>query len=203
MNSIRRLAPLQLALLLAVALFLSLAAQAQEGREADPAAALTSALIAACRQDETQFSRYLTGENAAAFRALPEGERSDFIHRFSLLDGPGRALVSNDAQNHNVVRCEGSEASVEFRFGQERVHENLAFIPVRVADSRSTEFGLVREGGGWRILSLGLMLINVPEILASVLGAMAIRHATAQPINNFLIQSPPERVFPKLDLEFF
>ena len=164
MNSIPRLAPLQLALLLALALFVSLAVQAQEGQEADPAAALTSALIAACGQDETQFSRYLTGENAAAFHALPEGERSDFIHRFSLLDGPGRALVSSDSQNHSIVRCEGSATSAEFRFGQARVRENLAFIPVRASDSRSTEFGLVREGGGWRILSLGLLLINVPEL---------------------------------------
>jgi hypothetical protein len=139
-------------------------ARAQEGQETEPAAALTSALIAACRQKETQFARYLPAESAAAFRALPENEQADFLHRFSLLDAPGRPLVSNDAQNHSVVRCEATGASVEFRFGQERVHENLAFIPVRVGDNRSTEFGLVREGSGWRILSLGLLLINVPEL---------------------------------------
>jgi hypothetical protein len=164
MNLRIRLTLVHLALLLAATIFVSPAAQAQETQEVDPAAALASALIAACRQNETQFARYLTAENAAAFRALPEGERTDFLHRFSLLDGPGRALVSNDAQNHSVVRCDGSGASVEFRLGAERVRENLAFIPVRVADNRSTEFGLVREGGGWRILSLGLLLINVPEL---------------------------------------
>jgi hypothetical protein len=163
MNSRLRLAP-HLILLLVAAIFVSPATRAQEPQEAEPAAALASALIAACRQNETQFARYLTAESAAAFRALPEGERADFLHRFSLLDSPGRALVSSDVQNHSVVRCEASGASVEFRFGQERVHENLAFIPVRVAENRSTEFGLVREGGGWRILSLGLLLVNVPEL---------------------------------------
>ncbi len=164
MSSRLRLAPLHLVLLFLAAIFVSPAARAQEAQEADPVAALTSALIAACRQNETQFARYLTAESAAAFRALPEGERTDFLRRFSLLDSPGRALVSSDAQNRSVVRCEAPDASVEFRFGQERVHENLAFIPVRVVDGRSTEFGLVREGGGWRILSLGLLLINVPEL---------------------------------------
>ena len=162
MNLRLRLAPLSL--LLIAAIFASPAARAQEAQEADPAAALISALIAACRQNETQFARYLTAESAAAFRPLPENERADFLRRFSLLDSPGHALISNDAQNHSVVRCEASGASVEFRFGQARVHENLAFIPVRVAENRSTEFGLVREGGGWRILSLGLLLINVPEL---------------------------------------
>jgi len=161
MNLRLRLAPLHLLLLFATTIIVSPAGRAQE---ADPAAALTSALVAACRQNETQFAPYLTAENAVAFRALPESRRADFLRRFSLLDSPGRALVSNDAQNRSVVRCEASGASIEFRFGAERVHENLAFIPVRVADNRSTEFGLVREGGGWKVLSLGLLLINVSEL---------------------------------------
>jgi hypothetical protein len=40
----------------------------------------------------------------------------------------------------------------------------LAFIPVTVVESEQTEFGLVRERGGWRLLSLGLVLLDVPQL---------------------------------------
>ncbi len=45
-----------------------------------------------------------------------------------------------------------------------RSHENLAFVPVSVVNSQQTEFGLVRENGGWRLLSLGLLLLDIPEL---------------------------------------
>jgi hypothetical protein len=35
---------------------------------------------------------------------------------------------------------------------------------VNVAGERTVEFGMVREGTGWRILSLGLLLVNIPEL---------------------------------------
>jgi hypothetical protein len=140
------------------------AARAQDGKETDPAAALTSALVAACRQNQTDFTAYLTAENAAAFRALPEAQRLAFVRRFALLDDPGRPLVSNDTQNHAVVRCDGRGATVEFRFGAAHTQENLSFIPVGVVGEHTIEFGMVREGAGWRILSLGLLLVNIPEL---------------------------------------
>jgi len=139
-------------------------ARAQDGRETDPASALSSALTAACRGNETQFANYLTADNAPAFRALPRDQRSDLLKRFSLIDDPGKPLLSTDAQNHIVLRCEDPGRSVEFRFGEARVRENLAFIPVTVVDSQQAQFGLVRENGGWRILSLGLVLLDIPEL---------------------------------------
>jgi hypothetical protein len=137
---------------------------AQEGRETDPASALSSALTAACRGNETQFANYLTSDNAPAFRALPKDQRSELLKRFSLIDESGKPLLSADAQNHVVLRCEDRGGSVEFRFGEARVRENLAFIPVTVAGSQQAQFGLVRESGGWRILSLGLVLLDIPEL---------------------------------------
>ncbi len=139
-------------------------ARAQDGHETDPAAALSSALTAACRGNETQFANYLTADNAPAFRALPKDQRSDLLKRFSLIDDPGKPLLSTDSQNHIVLRCEDPGRSVEFRFGEARVRENLAFIPVTVVDSQQAQFGLVRENGGWRILSLGLVLLDIPEL---------------------------------------
>jgi hypothetical protein len=141
----------------------SLAAQ-EEGHEADPASALSAALSAACRANETQFANYLTADNAAAFRALPQEQRAAFLKRFSLADGPGKPLLSSDPQNHTVLRCMAAEGTAEFRIGDVRTRENLAFIPVSVLDGPQSQFGLVRESGGWRLLSLGLVLLDIPEL---------------------------------------
>ncbi len=57
-------------LLLAFGVVFSARGHAQESQEVNPAAALASALSAACRQSEVQFARYQTAENAAALPAL-------------------------------------------------------------------------------------------------------------------------------------
>jgi hypothetical protein len=139
-------------------------ARGQDGHETDPAPALAAALGAACRANETQFENYLTVDNANAFRGLPADQRAALLKRFSLSDQTGKPLVSADVQNHTVVRCETPGGSAEFRFGSVRAHENLAFIPVAVVDGEKTEFGLVKENGGWRLLSLGLVLLDIPQL---------------------------------------
>jgi hypothetical protein len=154
--------------ILSVVIFVAFActpnALAQEGHEAEPAAALSAALTAACRANETQFANYLTGDNAAAFRALPEDQRAAFLQRLALSDQPGKPLISSDAQNHTVLRCIAPAGTAEFRFGDVRIHENLAFLTVTTVTGQGTEFGLVREGGGWRLLSLGLVLLDIPQL---------------------------------------
>lgn len=136
----------------------------QQESENGPVAALSEALAAACRGNETQFANYLTSENASAFRGLSEDQRTALLKRFSLADGTGKVLVSSDERGHTVLRCEAPEQTVEFRFGDAASHENLAFVPVSVVDSQQTQFGLVREGGGWKLLSLGLLLLDVPQL---------------------------------------
>lgn len=131
-----------------------------------PAAALSAALAAACRASEPGFATYLTEDNAAAFRGLPEAQRAALLKRFSLTEGAGKTLVSSDAHGRPVLRCQSPEQTAEFRFGDVRLHENLAFIPVTVVDSQQVQFGLVRENGGWRLLSLGLVLLDIPQLSA-------------------------------------
>jgi hypothetical protein len=138
------------------------AIKAQEA--SDPAAALSAAIVAACRGNETQFSNYLTADSAAAFRALPAEQRTAFLKRFSLSDMPGKPLSSTDQQNRAILLCRTPSVSVQYRFGTARVHENLAFIPVVVVDGEQAEFGLVRENGGWHLLSLGLVLLDIPQL---------------------------------------
>jgi len=130
----------------------------------DPAAALSAAIVAACRDNESQFLNYFTADNAAAFRALPAEQRAAFLRRFSLSDMPGKPLSSTDQQNHAALLCQTPSGTVQYHFGAPRVHENLAFIPVSVVDGEQAEFGLVRENGGWRLLSLGLVLLDIPQL---------------------------------------
>lgn len=148
----------------AAALFVPATARAQESPPSDAGTALSAALSAACRANETQFANYLTTGNAAAFRALPADKRAAFVRRFALTDDPGKPLASTDSEKHTVLRCEATKATIEYRFGDARVHENLAFIPVTVLNSERREFGLVRENGAWRLLSLGLVLLDIPQL---------------------------------------
>ncbi|HXN99347.1 MAG TPA: hypothetical protein VN881_09765 [Candidatus Acidoferrales bacterium] len=136
--------------------------RAQEG--SDPAAALSAALVAACRNNESQFSNYLTADSVAAFRTLPAEQRAAFLKRFSLSDMPGKPLSSTDQQNHALLLCQTPSGTVQYRFGAARVHENLAFISVAVVDGEQAEFGLVRENGGWHLLSLGLVLLDISQL---------------------------------------
>ncbi len=130
----------------------------------DPSAALSAVFMAACRENETDFATYLTADNAVAFRALPAAQRTAFLRRFALADQPGKPLLSSDSQNHTVLRCQSSGVTVEYRFGDARIRENLSFIPVTVTDGQKTEFGLVREHGGWKLISLGLVLLDIPQL---------------------------------------
>ncbi len=150
---------------IALLMFLSAAPLwAQDGTESDPGSALAAALSAACRANEPHFANYLTQPNAAAFKALPADQRASLLQRFSLVAEAGKPLLDSDPQNHIVLRCQTPEATTEFRFGDPRVHENLAFVPVNVVDGQQTQFGLVRENGGWRLISLGLVLLDIPQL---------------------------------------
>jgi hypothetical protein len=138
--------------------------RAQESGEPDSASALSDALVAACRGDEKQFSSFLAGDNPAAFQALPAALRTEFVKRISLSDLPGKPLIASDGAGHIVLRCRAPNLTVEYRFGRPRVHENLAFITVAVVDSEEATFGLIHERQGWKLLSLGLVLFDIPQL---------------------------------------
>lgn len=140
--------------------------------KADPAAALADALSAACRQDEITFATHLTADNAEAFRGLPTPQRTALIKRFVLLEDPGRPLLTTTAGGHPVVRCEAAGVLSEMRFGATEARDNLAFIRVEVPQAgqsdlqqvQNVRFGLVREGGEWKLLSVGMLLLDIPAL---------------------------------------
>ncbi len=133
-----------------------------------PDAALTSVLSAACRQDSPAFTLTLTAENAAAFRELPGAQRTAMMKRFVLLDEPGKVLLSTASNGQKVVRCETPGYTTEMRLGEVRVRENLAFVPMQIPIKseapRSITLGFVREGGSWKLISIGLMMLDVPAM---------------------------------------
>jgi hypothetical protein len=159
-----------------------------------PSTALAAALSAACRANQAEFANYLTAASAAAFRNLPADQRDSFLKRFSLTEDSGRALVSTSTDGHAVVRCQSPATTTEFHFGEARAHDNLAFIPVDVKDSQRINFGLVREDGAWRLISLGLVLLDVPELAkqwsekdsaARESAALAALHELADAIHSY------------------
>jgi hypothetical protein len=132
----------------------------------DPAGALQDTLTAACRHDEAAFAGHLTGDSAQAYRALSQEERVAVLRRLVLLDDPGRPLLSA-LEGSAVVRCETGGVTTEMRFGAAEVRENLAFIPVSVpegAGTQSIRFGLVRESGQWKLLSVGLLMLDIAAL---------------------------------------
>jgi len=161
-------------------------ARAVAQAKADPAAALAATLTAACRHDQAAFAAHLTAQTAGVFRQLPESQRAKLLGRLVMLETPGKVLLSTSAQGRTVVRCESGGIVTEMRFGAAEVQENLAFVVVEAPRdgeaTRSVRFGLVREAGEWRLLSVGLLLMDLPvmaqewvesDLRASEAGAVA------------------------------
>jgi hypothetical protein len=151
-------------------LLFALSARAQQPQQnmPNPQTALSDALSAACRQDSLAFANFLTADNAAAFRALPGEQRTAMMKRFVLLEEPGRPLLSTSGEGQKMLRCETPGYSTEMLLGDARIHENLAFVPMQIPipgdDPRKITFGFVREGGNWKLLSMGLILLDVPAM---------------------------------------
>jgi hypothetical protein len=132
----------------------------------DPTQALQETLTAACRHDQAAFASHLTTENETAYRALSDEQRVALLRRMVLLDDPGKPLLSSSGGN-TVVRCDASGANSELRFGAPEIRDNLAFIPVTVPEgdqTQSVRFGLIKEGGQWKLLSVGLLLVDIPAL---------------------------------------
>jgi hypothetical protein len=133
-----------------------------------PETALSDVLSAACKQDSSAFANSLTADNATAFRSLTGAQQTAMMKRFVLLDQPGRVLLSTSSMGKRVVRCESPGFTSEMRLGEAKVRENLAFVPMEIPVAgekpRSMTFGFVRESGAWRLISVGLMLLDVPAM---------------------------------------
>jgi hypothetical protein len=140
-------------------------ATTQPPQDNSPRQAIVAALSAACTQNAQQFSRYLLVGSQRTFNALPETRQKALLKRFSMTSLPGHAQPFLEAEGRMVVRCSTPAETVTYRFGTAEVDHNVAFIPVTVSGGEKTDFGMVRQPDGWRLFSLGLLVINVPALV--------------------------------------
>ena len=137
-----------------------------------PAAALRDVLQAACAQDMGGFSRYLTARSKDSFERLTPAARVALMKRFVLLNTPGKATATPNPAGRPIVRCETPDVTTEMSIGGADTRDNLAFLPMELRDVtdstganvRQISMGLVREDGEWRLLSIGVLLLDLPSL---------------------------------------
>jgi len=129
----------------------------------DVSTTLANALSAACRHDVSAFSTFLTASSAAAYRNLEPPQQIAFLTRIVQLQDNGVPLLSTSTEGRPILRCETKGLTGDFRFGVPRADENLVYVPVQLVD-RSVDFGLVRAASGWKLISLGLVVLDVPQL---------------------------------------
>src|SRR5215470_6902955 len=145
-------------------------AAAQSG----PGGALSKALAAACSQNQTEFTRFLTARNKESFARMTPAARVSLMKRFVLLDEPGKAAISANPSGRPIVRCETPGGTVEMQIGGADIRDNVAFLPLELHEAtdsigtsaRQINMGLVREEGEWKLLSLGVLLLDLPALEA-------------------------------------
>jgi hypothetical protein len=137
-----------------------------------PAAALRDVLQAACSQSANEFARYLTARSKEAFERLTPAARVALMKRFVLLNTPGKATATANPSGRPIVRCETPDVTTEMSIGGTDTRDNLAFLPMELRDVtdstganvRQISMGLVREEGQWRLLSIGVLLLDIPSL---------------------------------------
>jgi hypothetical protein len=137
-----------------------------------PAAALRDAISAACSQSEEAFAKVLTARNADTFAHLTPSARVALMKRFVLLNEPGRPSLLPNPSGRPTVQCQTPAGAAELQIGGAETADNLAFLPVEVRDAGDTvgnsivrvKMGLVRENGEWKLLSVGLLLLDLPAL---------------------------------------
>ncbi len=172
-------------------------------RSGDPAQAVRGLLAAACEQNQPEFARFLPARSARSYARLTAPSRVALMKRFSLLDAPGKAVSTENPSGRPAVRCETPARSLEMQIGGAEIQENLAYVPLEVRLSgdaaasalpRRIQIGLVLEGGSWKLLSAGLLLLDLPALEmewnresldANEANAMATLLRLAQAVENY------------------
>ena len=137
-----------------------------------PGSALSKAIAAACSQSQTEFARFLTVRNKESFSRMTPAARVALMKRFVLLNEPGKATISANPSGRPIVRCETPSVTTEMQIGGAEVDDNVAFLPMDLHDvtdstrasARQINMGLVREEGEWKLLSLGVLLLDLPAL---------------------------------------
>jgi len=139
---------------------------------ANPTGALKAVLSATCVQNQTEFVRYLTARNKEAFSRMAPPARVALMKRFVLLNEPGKPSASVNPAGRPIIRCQTPEVATEMQIGGVELRDNIAFLPMELRDATDSTgedvhqvtMGFVRENGEWKLLSLGLLLLDLPAL---------------------------------------
>jgi hypothetical protein len=137
-----------------------------------PSAALKAVLSATCSQNQVEFVRFLTARNKEAFSRMSPPARVALMKRFVLLNEPGKSSASANPAGRPIVRCQTPEVTTEMQIGGAELRDNIAFLPMELRDATDSTgenvhqvvMGFVREDGEWKLLSLGLLLLDLPAL---------------------------------------
>ena len=121
---------------------------------------------------QTEFARFLTARNKEAFSRMTPAARVALMKRFVLLNEPGKATAMANPVGRPIVRCETPEVTTEMQIGGAELRDNIAFLRLElrdVADSTGENvhvitMGLVREDSEWKLLSLGVLFLDLPAL---------------------------------------
>ena len=146
------------------------AAQAESAN--DPAVVLREILVASCSQDAHRFGAFLTQRNATAFATMTTAAQSTLLQRFVLLDQAGKPSSKQDGSGNVVVTCTTPRVRTQLEIGKPEIRDNLAYLPLVVNDgsdnadgnARRVTMGLVLENHQWKLLSLGVLLLDLPTL---------------------------------------
>ena len=94
------------------------------------------------------------------------------MKRFVLLNEPGKPSASANPAGRPIVRCQTPEVTTEMQIGGPELRDNIAFLPMELRnatdstgeDVHEVVMGFVREDGEWKLLSLGLLLLDLPSL---------------------------------------
>ena len=137
-----------------------------------PSGTLKSVLSSACSQNQIEFARFLTARNREAFTRMTPPARVALMKRFVLLNEPGKPTMTSNPAGRPILHCETPDVTIEMQIGGAELRDNIAFLPLELrdatdstgADVHQITMGLVREDGEWKLLSLGLLLLDLPAL---------------------------------------
>jgi len=137
-----------------------------------PSTALRDALGAACSHDEVAFKKFLSVRNSESFSRLTVAARTELMKRFVLLSDPGKPTMSANPAGRPTVNCATAFGTAEIQLGGADARDAVAFIPVDLREASDPDtgtahhilFGMVREDGQWKVMSIGLLLLDLPSL---------------------------------------
>ena len=100
--------------------------------------------------------------------------RIALMKRFVLLNEPGKPTASTNPAGRPILRCQTPAVTTEMQIGGVELRDNIAFLPMELRDTadapaatvRQVTMGFVREDSEWKLLSLGLLLLDLPSLEA-------------------------------------